>query len=122
MNCAMISSQHSLLPRIQKCIFRNKLKRGLSVSRLTYKTRREVNKKKYLITEARKLMQIQTPCADYHEDIYLENDDLDELSLHEEPLDKVDITTHKNSIVIDSPIRKNNLEMELDNELDIVDE
>ena len=110
MNCAMISSQHSC------CLaFKNVFQETRSYRSLHTIKREEIKKNILLET---KLVQIQTPWG-LPRDIYLEND---EISLREEPLDKVDITTHKNGIVIDSPIRKNNLEMELDNELDIVEE
>ena len=117
MNGIVTKSQHSLLPRIQKSIAKQKFKKGKTISRLTHKTKKEVKNQKYLITEAKKLMQLQTPCADCAEQIDDNENQLYEVSLHEESVEKDNI--NKNSI--DSPIEHNRLEMELDCELDIID-
>jgi len=123
MNGIVTKSQHSLLPRIQKSIAKQKFKKGKTISRLTHKTKKEVKNQKYLITEAKKLMQLQTPCADCAEQIDDNENQLyevpfDEESIHEEPIDEVEI--NKNSI--DAPIENDRLEMELDCELDIIDQ
>jgi len=53
-----------LLPQLKKRIAYRKLKRGKPVSRFTKGTKKEVKNKLHLVSEAKRLMEQTTPCAD----------------------------------------------------------
>jgi hypothetical protein len=85
-----------LLPTLKKKMAYHKLKKGRPISKFTKVTKKELKEKRYLITEAKKLMALTTPCADNAASHHLTLDEVFEDILY----DSDEYTEYKENVAL----------------------